>query len=154
MAVRRTRIDHASFLYLNHTGSYRKFASTLEQVLSHAREAGLTADYEAAAVLMSDPNVTPEDELTSRVGVLVMEAEPPGIEAPVQLETISGLEVYADEYTGELSGVPDFYHALTRAVMQAGHTVCGYPIEVYLKDPALAEQDDQCHIRVLLPVVF
>lgn len=153
MPALRTGIHCGSFLYFEQTGSYRRLAPGFARVMEYARSIGLPSERPRAAVLLSDPEYTPEQELISRVGILLRDAGLPEIEMPFQAESLDGIRFCAAEYRGSLEDVPAFYRDMTKLLAAEGYSLCGYPMEVYLKDPSLAELDGHCHIRVHMPIL-
>ena len=131
-------------VYISMTGPYEQFPKAMEQLLAWIESANATIVGPPGGTYLSDPTVTPPEELSWNAWVPVTTATAEMHESD---DGIGVLNVPEGRFAsvlhkGPYDGIPASYGLLFTWLAQQGIEPSGPPMEVYLSDPAETPEED------------
>ncbi|MFH0816462.1 MAG: GyrI-like domain-containing protein [Methanobacteriota archaeon] len=120
------------------------------KLFAWAKESGSKPGFSTLNIYDSDPNVTPEAELATRVAIPLYKAgEPKG---EVVVGQLAEMEVAVKKFEGPSEGYNAAYAELGKWIADNGYNVAGPPMEVFTKKPKVKDGKTIIYSEIQFPV--
>ena len=130
--------------FLTMRGPYGQMKEGFPKLYHWLAAFGLAPDGMPAAIYVTDPNEVPEEDAEWELWApFAGDAEPCGPnEKGLGIKRIEPTMVASAIYKGPYTGMEPTYQAMKSWMAENRYTVSGYPIEIYMSDPADTKPED------------
>ena len=138
--------------YIEYKGPYSKlpFDDACCKLIAFAKESKAGVRGGPFAIYASDPNVTPENELVTKVAIPIGKAVEPKGETKV--DTLPDMEVAVMTHNAPAEEYPKSYAELGKWITDNGYVASGAPIEVYTAKPKVKDGKTIIYSEIQFPV--